>query len=112
MTSERLRRQLPLLKKLAKANKSDRNRIISVSDDEFIRTVCECAKNALNGNIRLTTRQKAKFRKSKKDIKLLANPRVSLNSKRRRIIQRGGFIGSLIGAALSVIPGLLGLANR
>jgi hypothetical protein len=112
MTSGRLRRHLPLLKKLSKSNKSDRDRIITISDDEFIRSVCECAKNALNGNIRLTTKQKNRLRKNKGDIKLLANPRVSLNAKRRRIIQRGGFIGPLIGAALSVIPGLLGLTKR
>lgn len=112
MSKLRLKKQLPLLRKLAKANKSDRKRIITASNDELIRTVCECAKNALVGNISLTPKQKTKLRKHKKDIILLANPKISLKNKRHRIIQRGGFIGSLIGAALSVIPGLLGLTNR
>ena len=72
-----------------------------------IKAVCECALNAIKGNVPLTSYQKAKLRGHKRTLRKLADKSIPLFKKRRLIVQKGGFLGVLIPAALSVLTSLI-----
>jgi len=66
----------------------------------------ECAKNLLKGNIPLKPHQRSSLKKRKAAIRQLAKKKVSLQSK-KKIIQRGGFLGAFLGPIISILGGLL-----
>jgi len=61
----------------------------------------------LRGNVKLTPCQKRKLRKYRAHLRKLADKRVSLTSKKKAIVQQGGFLLSLLGAVLPTIASLL-----
>ena len=104
--SERLSRNMPLLKLLLKARRGQRLSILHTASDEFILALCEIALNILRGSIPLTAKQFTKLRKQKTLIKLIANRATSLPKKRRMLKQKGGFIVPLLSVALPFITSL------
>ena len=78
-----------LLKLLAKTKGKKRDAIISASDKDLIKAICECAHNVLRGNVELTPEEKRKLAPKKKHLRHLADNKVSLKRK-REVIQRGG----------------------
>jgi len=73
---------------------------------QFIDCVSECAKNVLKGTVPLTNAQMSKLRPKRQDLRALAVKKTSL-TKKRKIIQKGGFLSALLTPALSVLAGLL-----
>jgi len=71
----------------------------------FLDCVSECAKNVIKGNVPLTARQKEKLRRSRKDLRALSVKKTALRRK-RRILQKGGFLGALL-PLLGVLSSLL-----
>ena len=69
-----------------------RKAIISNCKMELVNSVSECARNVLNGNIKLTRCNTRKLRKHKAALRKVADKRVSLSSKKKLIVQRGGFL--------------------
>ena len=65
----------------------------------------ECAKNAIKGNVPLTGPQKANFRRRKKDVRALSIKKMSL-TKKRRILQKGGFLTALLPPVLSILSSM------
>lgn len=80
-------------------------------DKDFIHCMCECAKNLLKGNIPLTHAQMRSLSRHKRMLRQLALKRTSLTDK-KQIIQRGGFLGLLLGPIVSAIGSLLGFNNN
>lgn len=72
-----------------------------------IKAICECSLNALSGNIELSRPQKKCLHKYKNTLRKLADRKTSLHSKRKLIVQKGGFLNILIPAAITAISGLL-----
>jgi hypothetical protein len=71
-----------------------------------IQDICDAALNVQQGDVHLTSKQKAFFSAHHKEFATLTSPRVSLARKRKVIqSQKGGFffIPALIGAALGAI---------
>lgn len=83
--------------------------VVRISSDPVIKTICNAALNVERGDVRLSNPQKKLFRKHRKAIAKLTSPKVGLPSKRRILVQKGGFafIPALIGAAISGLSGLL-----
>lgn len=107
--TRRLRRYAPLLALLAKATPEIRRAVLSGHPRDLIHTLCECAKNLLNGNVPITPAQKGKLQHYKAGLRTLVKKRVPLHQK-GQIIQRGGFLPALLAPlAAAVIPALLGL---
>lgn len=79
--------------------------IIKHCDAEVIKTFCEIALNILKGNCNLSKKATTQLRKYKKELRSLICRKKSINSKRKIIIQRGGFLTTLLGALLSGIIG-------
>jgi len=66
----------------------------------------ECAKNVLKGNVPLSKRQFSRLEREKTNVRALASKRTSLR-KKRRVVQKGGFVGALLMPALAALGSLL-----
>jgi len=73
---------------------------------EFVDCVSECAKNVIKGNVPLTNRQMTNLRRKKHDLRSLSKKKTSLR-KKRKILQKGGFLSALLPPVLTVLSGLL-----
>ena len=74
---------------------------------KFIDCVSECAKNVLKGNVMLTNAQMSTLRPRRQDLRALSVKKKTSLTKKRKIIQKGGFLSALLAPALSVLAGLL-----
>ena len=84
-----------------------RKAILEHADPEFIRALCECAKNILQGNVKMASDEKSRLRKYRSKLRLLASKRgLSMKQKRRKLQQTGGFLPALLAplAASVIIP--------
>ena len=81
--------------------------VIRNCDVELINCFCECCKNILKGNVPLKSNQLTKLRRDKNNVRALALKKTSLR-KKRKILQKGGFLGAILAPVLSVLTSLLG----
>lgn len=72
-----------------------------------IKAICECILNVLKGNVLLSKQQKKCLSKHKNTLRQIANKRGSLFTKKKLILQKGGFLNVLIPAALTAITSLI-----
>ena len=107
----RLRKQTPTLKLLQKAPPSLQKAILSKANDELIRCICDVSHNVLRGTAEISTPHKKRLTKHKEALRKLVDRKISLKRK-RKIIQKGGFLGALLSAAIPVIGGLLSNIGR
>ena len=84
-----------------------RKAIVSNCNKDLLHSICECVLNVLNGNIRLSDCKKRKLKKFKDSLRSLVDKRLPLASKRRVILQRGGFLLPLLSAVLPTLAGQL-----
>jgi hypothetical protein len=102
--SDRLRNNLPLLEKILKAKPAKRLEILKQGDSEFIKCLCECAINLLNTNVAVNKRQLSSLEKYKTILRVLANRKVSLKSKRAKLLRQGGaFLLALLRPILQAV---------
>ncbi|MCP4500443.1 MAG: hypothetical protein GY822_10830 [Deltaproteobacteria bacterium] len=107
--SERTRKYLPVLKRINRLGDKVKRQFIRTADKDFVDCVSECAKNIIKGNVPLTPTQLKRLRREKNNVRALALKKTSLN-KKKRILQKGGFLGALLPPVLGVLGSLL-LAN-
>lgn len=110
--TDRLKNNLPLLEKILKAKPAKRLEILKQADTEFIKCLCECAINLLNANVAINQRQHSSLEKHKILLRLLANRKVSLKSKKTKLLRQGGtFLLALLRPILqAVVANLIALA--
>jgi len=104
--SERTRRYLPLLKQINRLGDRAKRQFVKKCDREFLDCVSECAKNVIKGNVPLKPTQLRRLRGERKNVRALASKRTSLR-KKRRILQKGGFLTALLPPVLGVLGSLL-----
>ena len=92
---------------LSKCNKVQRLGILKGADPKLIQAICECALNVVKGNIPLTPHQKRKLTPHKKVLRHLADKRKTLQSKKKILVQKGGFLPLLLSAIVPTIANLL-----
>lgn len=102
---KRLMANKHILHVLKNCNPQLRKALLKASGPEVIKTLCEISLNTLNGNNKITKDCKRKLKKYKKELRSLACPKLKLTSKRKILVQKGGFLPVLIG---SVLSGLIG----
>jgi hypothetical protein len=90
--SARLKKNLPLLEKLLKAKPAKRVEILRGADSELLKSICECAINLLNANVPADKRQVSSLEKHKTLLRILADRKVSLKSKKTKLLRQGGKI--------------------
>ena len=74
---------------------------------DLIKALCECSLNILKGRIKLSPTQKKKLSRHKNNLRLLATKKSTLKH-RKRVLQKGGFLGALLGPVLGVLGSLFG----
>lgn len=104
---KRLKSQLHFLHVLKDAKPLARRALLTSASDDLIKVIVECAINTLNGNHKLSKEEKGKLSKYKNRLRALVNPKISFKSKRKLLIQRGGFIVPLLTSILSGVIGAI-----
>ena len=86
---------------LSKASPKAARKILKDSPNSLVRAISEIALNALNGALPLSAHRIKKLQKHKKDIRAIS--KASNQEARRKVLQRGGFVSALLGAALPLL---------
>jgi hypothetical protein len=102
-----LKSQLHFLHVLKDSKPQARRALLASASDELIKAIVECAINTLNGNHKLNKNERTTLSKYKSRLRALVNPKISFKSKRRLLIQKGGFIVPLLTSILSSVIGTL-----
>ena len=95
-----------MLKRIRKMDDRAKREYVRKCDKEFVDCVSECAKNVIKGNVPLNERQMTNLRRKRQDLRALSKRKTSLRTK-RKILQKGGFLGALLPPVLSVLGSLL-----
>ena len=96
--SDRTRKYLPILKRIQRLGEKAKKQFIKKCDKDFI----DCV------NVPLKPTQLRRLRRERSNVRVLASKKTSLK-KKRRILQKGGFLGALLPPVLGSL--LLGNAN-
>ena len=102
-----LKRHVELLEYLRNGKKKVVHAIINEAEGDIINILCECAHNTLLGNVPMSKAQFCRLKRFKKHLRTLARKKVPL-AKKKKILQTGGFLPALLGAALPIITNLVG----
>ena len=105
--TRRLKDNAHTLRVLSKASPKQRKAILQYANNDLIKCLCECALNILKGTVPLTSAQKKKLQRHKNHLRALADKKTPLVKRKRVLVQKGGFLGSLIAPILSTLGGLL-----
>ena len=106
--SNRIKKHCGLLKWLSNAKPAQTKAFIKGADKDIINTLCECSLNILGGNVPLSQKQKQKLKKYKRNLRQLADKKLSLKRKKSLLQTKGGgLLGVLLGGILPPIVSLL-----
>jgi len=87
-----------------KHDKQKCNRIIDEGGMELVHCICDCIHNILQGNIPVDEDELEILKRHKECLRKLVKKKTS-DREKKRLIQEGGFLGSLI-------PTLVGLVGK
>ena len=88
-------------------NKKKRKLLIEVADKGDIDAVTEIIANLLKGNVPLSTPDKNIFKRYKRTLRTLSKKTIPAKTKKELLIQKGGFLGSLLPLAISALSSIL-----
>ena len=116
MSRRRVRQILPELKRLNRLTEKDRRIYLKTCGGPFVDCLCECIRSLLKGRMPLKSKQLKALRRYKRILRKAALKKTS-RSERRRILQKGGFVGAILPPLISGLGALLGpvisrLVNR
>ena len=97
--------QAAVLKVLSKTKPKLLKQQIKQLPPVVIHTIKRLSKNYIKGNIKLTPKQLSRIRRYKKQLQELALSKTSV-ARSRRLMQKGGFLTSLIGPIIGILSSL------
>ena len=106
--SARIKKCFPKLKKLRDSSAQSRNFIIQSADRQLLKSICEIVLNVLKGNVKLDDKQRKQLKLHRDLLRKLVDKKVNLPKKRKILLQRGGFLPSLLIPALAVAASIIG----
>ena len=110
--SQRLKEIYKELSKLKRLGTRGRKKFFKTCSKDCVVKICECIKNVLNANLQIKPTHLKKLSRHRQTLRALASKKTSL-VKRKRLLQKGGFIGALLPAIIPAIASLLGgIFNR
>ena len=86
--SHNVRKHSEFLKVLARCSAKQRKALLQNAGPALLKSLCECTLNVLKGNVRLTSHQKRQLVRHKRNLRLLADRKVSLKRKKQPIMSR------------------------
>jgi len=105
--SRRLEQTLPELRRVRKLKPSSQKKFVCTCDKEILYTICEVLKNIIKRRVPVKPAQLKKIRRHRKSLSALVLKKTSLKQK-RKILQKGGVLGALLPAIVSVLGNLFG----
>ena len=99
-----------ILEYLRTLPQKDQKRMISVASRPLVNCLSEICLNLIKQNIPLSPADISKLKKYEKEIRMLANRKVSLK-RRKQVVTRGGVLSTLISILPSIIGGLISSLN-
>ena len=105
----RVKKHLDLLRVLHTASPKLRRAILETADNDIVRCLADCSHNTLNGNLKLTDKQKKGLKRYRTPLRLLARKKVPLKAKRQILLQKqnGGLLGGLLAPIIGIAVSLL-----
>ena len=104
----RVRKYADTLQSLQAVDGATRNVVMKSAKTDLILALVDCARAIIGRKVPLTLAQQRAVVGKSDDIKRLVNPRVK-DVERRTILQKGGFLGALLGPIVrALLPALLG----
>ena len=82
--------------------KQKSSRIIDEGGMELVHCICDCVHNILLGKIPLEPEDKERLGRHKECLRMLVNKETS-DRKRKKLIQEGGFLGSLLPTLVGIV---------
>ena len=109
--SKTLKKYSSYLRVLQKSSPKVRHKLARKNcSPDFIKCICECAKNVLVGNVSLSPHHKRQLKRHRHSLRKLVLKKTSLNAK-KKIVQSGGFLGALLGPIVKILGGLFGATS-
>jgi hypothetical protein len=105
--TRRVQQLLSTLKQVKRIKPKNRKQFIKSCNKDFIHCICECVRNLLKSNVPLTPTHLKKLSRHKQTLRKLALKKTSL-ATRKKILQKGGFLGLLLPTLISGISSLVG----
>lgn len=96
-----------MLSVLKTASPALRKAILQKASPSTLLALSEICLNTINGNNRLCPKSKKILQRYKKQMRMLSESKLPLHSRRKILIQSGGFLPVLIGTVLSGLIGTL-----
>jgi hypothetical protein len=106
VTKEKIRKHLPFLNFLRTLDKKQQKQIVMTGDIDLIKVLSGIALNLLKGNVHLTKAQIKKLKPYRKDLVYLGRKTPSIRQRKLKI-QKGGFLGAVLGLLPSVISAIV-----
>ncbi len=103
---ENIKNQKDILTALASCKLCMRKVIIEKADKKLIQVICECVLNMLSGNLDINTTDLNKLRKYKHIFRKLIQ-KSNLKTKKKILVQHGGFLQYLLPAVITGISSIV-----
>lgn len=101
----RIKKHIPFIQKFCnKCSAKNRNNLLRKASPSEILSLCECVLNVYKGHVPIEPKTLRRLRIYKKDLLHLLTRKSKVDTKRKRLIQKGGFLPLI---ASSVIPFLI-----
>lgn len=107
--SKKLEKHAPLLLCMSKNPTLRRQLITSSIAKELLQCIQECVFNVLKGHVHLDTEEKKRLAHHKNNLRAFVRPKTPI-SKKKEIVQKGGFLPALLGPLLGSV--ILPLAQK
>ena len=102
--TQRIISHLPKLKSLVKSTPRKRRELLEKANLQFIKSIVECVKNVMSGNVQLKKKCKEKLKKYKSILRKIFNSEKKLKVKKEIIVQNGGaFLPALLAPVITIL---------
>ena len=95
---------------ISKSKRKLRCAILANCNKDQLFSICECVLNICNGNIQIDKRNYLILKKYKKIFKKVLDRKIDFKSKKKLLVQKGGFLQFLIPAVISGIANIVSAA--
>ena len=109
--SASVKRHLHALSVLSKAPKKLREAVITNSTKEGILALCEVIHNVLVGTVKLSPSDIKKLKRYNRTLVQITRKSTSLKKRKQLIVQKGGFLLTLLPPALALIATIINAAR-
>lgn len=107
MASERLKRNRAVLEMLNKLSKKVQRGVIPHLTRDTVLALVECAKNIISRNVAISPSQLRWMRRNEKEVRKFVDNKTP-QTRRVKILQKGGFLSAILGPVVKILGGLLG----